>query len=411
MKLDYRKLVLVGFGFFAVSIAWSVYNAFVPPILEKFGLPVTVIGMIMAIDNVFGIIFQPLFGSLSDRTHTKLGRRMPYILIGLPLCALLFALIPFAARMALWAMMLAAIAFNLIMSFWRSPVIALMPDITPSAERSKANGVINLMGGVGSIIAFLIGGSLSTRYGTPAPFIVATVVMLISWVLLGLFVREPAVRQEPEAKEKKKGFHALNSDEKKSLILILMSIFFWFLGYNAVETLFTVFAINTFGIKEGEAAMLLAFYSVAFVLFALPAGIIGGKIGRKKTILIGLCGIVIAFGMMIFLRNMMVFRILLVFGGLAWACVNINSLPMVVQLAGKDSVGTFTGYYYFFSVGAAVLSPTIAGWLIDISGKDYSMLFVYAALCMVLAIGSMRFVGHGEEIPMTTGEILEQIDK
>ena len=162
MKLDYRKTFLIGFGFLASSLAWSLYNAYVPTMLEeRFALSTTVIGTIMTIDNFFGIIFQPVVGILSDRTHTRFGHRMPWIMVGLPICAVLFAIIPQMYTLA--AMMAVLIGFNFVMSLWRSPVIALMPDVTPRPLRSKANGVINLMGGLGSIIAFFFGGKQPAR--------------------------------------------------------------------------------------------------------------------------------------------------------------------------------------------------------------------------------------------------------
>jgi maltose/moltooligosaccharide transporter len=418
MKLDYKKTFLIGFGFFATSIAWSIYNSYVPLLLSKFITTSTLVGFIMTIDNIFGIIFQPLFGVLSDKTHTPIGRRMPYILIGIPICALLFALVP-TMSFNILPLMITIIVFNMVMSTWRSPVVALMPDITPAPLRSKANGVINLMGGLGSLIAFAIGGMIFRSAGYNGPFILSGVVMIAATVVLALFVREPvlALNPEPETKVKEKKEKEklnLSKGEKKSLILILLAIFFWFTGYNAIETFFTLYATNTVlspgttkFIDAGTATMLMAFFSVSFIAAALPAGILGGKIGRKKTILLGLLGITALFLPMYFIKDLWTLRIMLLFGGIFWAFVNINSLPMVVEMAGNSRNGTFTGYYYFFSFGAAIISPTLFGLIRDLT-HNYSLIFIYATVSFIIAMACIIFVKHGESVPqkLTTEEVM-----
>jgi len=420
MRLDYRKTFLIGFGFFASSLAWSIYNSFVPLMLEERYIQTTaIIGFIMTIDNIFGVVFQPLVGQLSDRTHTRLGRRMPYILAGIPVCALAFVFIPHTRSLA--AMMFVIILFNLVMSFWRSPVVALMPDLTPPLLRSKANGVINLMGGVGSIIAFLIGGSLAKIGGYNLPFLMGSIVMIFAVLMLFFFVREPdsrklarrlehaeaamaaaaesaaPVKEEnaPDAASGKGGFRHLSGPEKRSLFALLAAIFFWFAGYNAVETFFTLYAKNQLGVDKGDATMSLTLFSLTLVAFALPAGILAGRFGRKKMIVIGLIGITLTFIPMIMIESLLVLRILLFIGGFFWACININSLPMVVELASSERIGSFTGYYYFFSFSAAIISPTLFGWIRDLT-QSYSSLFIYAVCAFVIALICMVLVKHGE---------------
>ena len=426
MRLDYRKTFLIGFGFFASSIAWSLYNSLVPVMLEqRFLLASTLIGTIMTIDNFFGVIFQPIVGMLSDRTHTRIGRRMPWILVGIPLCAIAFMFIPRASTLV--AMMSVIIGFNFIMSLWRSPVVALMPDVTPAPLRSKANGVINLMGGVGSIVAFLVGGILADmNENLHAPFIMGSCVMLFALVMLILFVREPdsrvgheiATATDEPATGKPEGDVASNKGnavpaskvegkktrtpikdwkpgEKRSLVLLLLAIFFWFCGYNAVETFFTLYATKSLGVTVGKATLLLTMFSLTFVAFALPAGIIAGRIGRRKVIMIGLVGMVAVFLPMLFIQNIVIVQILLLLGGVFWACVNINSLPMVVEMATKERIGTFTGYYYFFSFSAAIASPILFGFIRDMT-QDYATLFIYSVVAFAAALGCILFVRHGE---------------
>ena len=391
-KLDVKKTLLLSFGFFASSIAWAVYNAQVPLILEKFISSTTMIGFIMTINAIFGAVFQPLSGNLSDKTRTRFGRRMPYIFIGLPISAVAFALIP---RMnSIQSLMAVLIIFCFIMSVWRSPVVALMPDMTPSPLRTQANGIVNLMGGVGSIIAFLAGGYLFKVGGFPLPFLMTAVLMIVSLLVLALFVREPKLAYEPEKKDKKTDVK-LTKGERNSLLLILFGVFFWFAGYNAVETFFTMYATNTLGMDAGSATMTLTFFSLTFLGFAIPAGFAGAKIGRRRAILVGLTGVTILFLPIVFLANIWLTRICLFLGGFFWAMVNINSMPMVVQLAGEEKVGTFIGYYYFFSFSAQIVSPTLFGFIRDKVGQ-WNILFLYACIAFALAGVSLFFVRHGE---------------
>ncbi len=410
MKLNYKQTFLIGFGFFASSLAWSMYNVYVPILLENYLTSTLLIGLIMTIDNAFGVIFQPLFGALSDKTNTRYGRRMPYILIGIPICAVAFTLIPFTWSLA--SLMVVVILFNFVMSTWRAPVVALMPDVTPPPLRSKANGVINFMGGAGSLFSFFIGGLLFKAGGMPLPFIVSAIVMLFAAVILKLFVHEDKYAEKAGVAESNAKEEALEKEEKDaenkaggkkwvSLLLILFAILFWFCGYNAVETFFSLYVTNTLKdaagnfLTAGDASLLLGIFSVTFLLFSIPAGFMGSKIGRKKTILIGLAGVTCLFIAMLFTGNLWALRILLFFGGAFWACVNINSLPMVVELAKWQNIGKYTGYYYFFSFSAAIVSPILFGWIRDMVGS-YEILFIYAPVAFIFAFICMLFVKHGE---------------
>jgi len=408
-KLDVKKTLFLSFGFFASSIAWSVYNSFVPQILATFLTSTTLIGFIMTFDNIFGVIFQPLFGSISDKTHTRFGRRMPYIFIGLPISAVAFTLIP---RMTnLTSLMTVIIIFTFVMSAWRSPVVALMPDITPGHLRSQANGIVNLLGGIGSLLAFLVGGILFKAGGFPLPFLMSSVMMLLALAVLAIFVREPKQAYEPEEKNKKADIKRLDKDEKKSLILILCGVFFWFTGYNAVETFFTLYATNTLGMDPGGASMTLSIFSLTFLVFAVPAGYIAVKTGRRMAILIGLAGLIVLFFPMIFLANVWVARICLFLGGFCWAMININSLPMVVQLSGEGKIGAFVGYYYFFSFSSQIVSPILFGFIRDLVGH-YKVLFMYTCIAFALAAISLLFVRHGEDKieSVNASQVFESLD-
>ncbi len=412
-KLDYPKTILIGFGFFAVSIAWSMYNANVPLMLEKFISSATVIGLVMSIDNIFAVLLQPLFGSLSDRTRSRRGRRMPYLLVGIPLSVLFFVLIPFCD--AVWSIMAAVILFNFTMSIWRTPAIALMPDVTPPRLRSRANGVINLMGGIGSILAFLLGGLLFGLGGMPLPFFFSGLIMLAAWLTMMFLVKEPPL--PPEAYETPKKAESSESatlskegerGANLSLFLILLAIFFWFVSINSIETYFTLYASNVLKLEAGDAMVTLAFFAVAFVVSALPAGIVGTKFGRKKTIMTGLIGLAVLLSAAYFLRDLWVIRCCLVLAGFFWGLVNINSLPMVVEIAKSSRIGKYTGYYYFFSQAASIASPLLFGLIQDLT-RNYSNLFIYSPVGILCAILCMVFVRHGEA-PVDEEELQAEVE-
>ena len=257
MKLDYGKTALLGFGFLGVSLIWSVYNSYVPVFLEKdFALSASLIGIVMTFDNIAALFIQPWIGALSDRTHTRIGRRMPFILIGAPVAALAFAVIPFANVLPLFMATIIVMLFAMVV--FRTPVIALMPDITPSPLRSKANGVINLMGGVGAILAFFVGARLYDL-GRPVPFIVFAIVLVIALALVYLLIKEPRAAAEPPSQEAGvlANLKIILADRDKSAILILFAIFAWFVGFNVIETFFTLYGVNVLGVKESAASLTL----------------------------------------------------------------------------------------------------------------------------------------------------------
>jgi maltose/moltooligosaccharide transporter len=238
MKFNYGKIFLLGFGFFGVSVIWSVYNAFVPVFLsEKFGLEPAWIGFFMTLDNIAALFILPPVGSWSDRLRTPIGRRMPFILAGAPISALAFGLIPLAAVLPLFVACTSTLLLS--MALWRTPVVALMPDITPSAKRSQANGIINFMGGIGAIIAFLLGSSLY-KQNPNFPFWMGSGLVILAAVLVFIFIKEPKEYQESEKQPDL--FASLGEvvqDRDKSALRLFLAIFFWFVGYNAIEAFFT----------------------------------------------------------------------------------------------------------------------------------------------------------------------------
>ena len=422
MKLNYGKTFLLGFGFFGVSVIWAVYNAFVPIFLEKkFGLPPEWIGFFMTLDNIAALLILPPIGAWSDNLRTRIGRRMPFILIGAPLAAVAFGVIPIASVLPLFVAGTGTLMLS--MAMWRTPVVALMPDITPSHYRSQANGIINFMGGIGAIIAFLVGANLYDR--NPAfPFWMGSVLVIVAAVLLFLFIKEPTLY---EAKEKEPSMLAslreVIADPDKSGLRILLAIFFWFLGYAAIEAFFSLYAVNHLGLKDSDGARLLSGLSIVFVIFALPSGYIGAKIGRRTTIIAGIVVMSAVMVIMFFLppavlisplaklpvvgiqlnpdskdSYLIVIGLLLMFAGMGWALININSLPMVVDMTVPARIGTFTGLYYLFSTFSAIVGPNVNGWIISLTGRNYNAVMIVAPIFMVLALVMMIGVKRGEAV-------------
>jgi len=410
-KLSYPKTFLLGFGFFGVSVIWSVYNAFVPIFLDgKFGLSAAWIGFFMTLDNIAAFVIQPPIGALSDRLRTPIGRRMPFILIGAPLAAIAFGLIPIVSILPLFVLCTSTLLIS--MALWRTPVVALMPDITPSRFRSQANGVINFMGGVGAIIAFLIGANLY-EMNPNYPFWLGSALVIVSSLLVFAFIREP---KEFEVSEEEKpsltqALIKLFKEKEKSPIRILAAIFFWFVAYNAIEAFFTLYAVKHLQLSGADGARLLGQLSFVFVLMALPAGYIGGKFGRKRTIMTGvfLMGsailsmyvlpvdtLTILFTKLPALGNFYSVSIVLMVAGFSWALININSLPMVVDMTTDAQIGTFTGLYYMASTLAAILGPNLNGWIVSLSGNNYSLMMLFSPLFMLAAFIMMAGVKRGE---------------
>jgi MFS family permease len=416
MKLNYGKTFLLGFGFFGVSVIWGVYNAFVPLFLaNKFHLAPAFIGFFMTLDNIAALLIQPPVGAWSDRLRTPIGRRMPFILIGAPVGALAFGLIPLAAVLPLFVACTSTLLLS--MAFWRTPVIALMPDITPSQYRSQANGIINFMGGVGAIIAFL-GGSALYKLNPAFPFWLGSALVVLAALLVFIFIKEPKDYAE-ESKDEISLISSLRDvlrDPDRSALRILLAIFSWFVAYNAIEAFFTLYANKHLGMEEADGARLLGQLSLIFVLFAIPSGYIGGRFGRRVTIMSGIVLMTLMMLLMYFLPapllntlvgklpvlgTIPVLGILLMFAGLAWALININSLPMVVDITDASRLGTYTGLYYLFSTLAAIAGPNINGWLVQRTGSNYNNVMLLAPLFMLAALALMSGVRRGEAVPLS----------
>lgn len=494
-KLNYPHTILTGFGFLASSIAWAIYDPYITkilnhllnnsatvtswstklneifPSLAKFAaangenvatvaggitLVPLFIGIIMTFDNIFGVIFQPTFGKLSDRTHSRFGKRRPYVIFGAPISAVLFAIIPLVALPggqatgSIGLTMVFIILFVLVMSLWRAPVVALMPDLTPNNLRSEGNAIINLMGGLGSALGLFAGTIVTVIYCAvtgiskqsvndnelqifPYVFLLGSIVMIIGMLIVLFFVKEPdsrikvqsqlnqqadddakrkaekAARKEEKERHKKE---KLSKGERKSLVAMLLSLFFLFCGTNAITTFFALFADEILHKTTAQATIMTTAFAAASAIAAIPAGYLGKKIGRKKTIVIGLIIFIVAFGSYLVAQEAgvdalsgVLIWVALIVGGAAHMFITVNTLPLVLEIGGIDKVGTFTGYYYTATFSAQIATPIVYGIVRMFTGT-YMSLFYYCPIAFVLSILCIIFVKHGEAIP---DEIIKQV--
>ncbi|MBQ3049487.1 MAG: MFS transporter [Oscillospiraceae bacterium] len=423
-KLNYKRTILIGFAFMSISAFWQLYDNIVPLILKNtFSIGDTISGAIMALDNVFAVVLLPVFGALSDKVKTPLGKRIPFIIVGTVLAIIAMIFMPIADNgIVLWGF-IAALFFTLIsMSTYRSPAVALMPDVTPKNLRSKANAIINLMGALGGVITLALVAVLVPKEGKPnylPLFAIIAGIMAVSVAIVALTIKENKLVREmelcggygepdPQPAKEQKG-RKLPKDVMRSLIFILMSVFLWFMAYNAVNTAFSKYAQEVFGLIGGSFALTMMIATVSAVITYIPAGIVASKIGRKKTILGGVILLSVAFGGAFFFTSYSpLIPVLLAIAGIGWASINVNSYPMVVEMAKGNDVGKYTGYYYTFSMAAQIITPILSGALLE--HVSYRTLFPYAVTFSVLAFVTMSFVKHGDSKPGSPKSKLEMLD-
>jgi len=424
VKLNYRRTFFIGLAFMSISAFWQLYDSIIPLILKHtFGVGDTLAGGIMAVDNILALFMLPLFGALSDKVKTGIGKRMPFILGGTAVAVLSMVLIPMADNAANLPLFIVVLFFALVaMSTYRSPAVALMPDVTPKPLRSQANGIINLMGALGAVFSLVLISVLVPASGRAdyfaifaivAAFMVIAVVILFSSIRENKIAKEMTAFNEPEESQEVAGGSAsMDPAVKRSFTLILASIFFWFFSYNAVTTAFSKYVQSHLGVAGGGFANSLMIATVAAVIAFIPAGIIAAKIGRRRTILSGIVILTVSFALAaLFTTFSPLLNLLLVFVGFGWAAINVNSYPMVVEMAKGSDIGKYTGYYYTASMAAQVLTPVLSGFFLEYVG--YGTLFPYATVFMIIAFITMSQVKHGDSkliVPKSKLELLDVED-
>lgn len=423
-KLNYRRTFFIGLAFLSICAFWQMYDNVIPLILQNtFHLNETFTGAIMAADNILAVFLLPFFGTLSDKANTRLGKRTPFIIVGTSIAVLFLMVLPFADKKQNFIMFVICLAVLLVaMGFYRSPAVALMPDLTPKPLRSKANAVINLMGAIGGVytlllIRFLVKGG--TRPDYTAVFAGVAFLMVVAVILLVVTVKEKKIaaeieKEEIEEEEIAGETVAANTKElprsvKKSLYMILLSIFFWFAAYNAVTTAFSRYAVKVWKLEGGGFADCLMVATVAAILSYIPIGIISEKFGRKKCIQGGLVLLLISYlSAAFFPVYHPAINIGFVLIGIGWASISVNSLPMVVEICSLGDVGKYTGVYYTFSMAAQIFTPIFSGFLMQ--HVSYRILFPYACVFTILAMITMRIVKHGDSKPQGKKKVWEHFD-
>ncbi len=426
-KLNVPRTMLVGLAFLSIYAFWQMYDTVVPKMLtETFRMNETLTGAVMAADNILALVLLPFFGTLSDCTNTRIGRRMPFILGGtLGAVALMNALPLLDNGYYAAPDMRKAVAFVVVlgllliaMGTYRSPAVALMPDVTPKPLRSAGNAIINLMGALGGALYLGVAAVLYPNAKVQGLahvdyrplFLVVSALMLLAVAVLFCTVREPALAEANRALEREHTEWSLAVDDgsgkavlppavRRSLGFLLASIALWFTGYNAVITWFSTYVDAVMGQGLGGASTCLLIATCGAIVSYLPIGVLSSRLGRKKTILGGVVLLVACFLLGFVLTtayrsiNAALF-IVFAWVGFAWAAINVNSLPMVVEMCRGSDIGKFTGYYYAASMAAQVVTPVLAGTLMRHLG--YHVLFPYAAFFAAGSFGTMLFVRHGD---------------
>ena len=464
MKLNYKRVILVGMAFFLISAFWQAYDAIIPLILTNhFGLPQTASGAVMSIDNILAVFMLPIFGALSDKVNTRFGKRTPFILIGSIIAVVSFVALTFidnyqiakvvaagipelgqlgteeeaemirkltveitkANPMVFIGFLATLLVVLVAMATFRSPAVALMPDVTVKPLRSKANAIINLTGTAGAMLVLALGIVFATsknHYMQYTGYVVAVVaIMLVGLIVFILTVKEKEWAKQMEEDSIRLGIEEveeantgaekrkLSRGEMTSLLLILASVALWFIGYNSITSKYSVYATNILGF---DFNLTLIIAQAAAIVSYIPVGIIASKIGRRKSILVGIIILASAF----FIGNFitpntpeLVMYPVFILAGIGWATINVNSFPMVVELARGGDVGKYTGYYYTASMSAQIVAPILSGFLYDLIGMRY-VFFAFGTIFVVFSFVTMFFVKHGDAKVIEKKDLLEQLD-
>lgn len=437
MKLNYKNTLYIGCAFFSILMLWQVYNHYCPLFLdyllrEHTNLKLVdnerlyIIGIIMASDNLFAIFMLPIFGNLSDKTKTKWGRRMPYIVIGMILSAIIFPLIPIMfMKNSLVGLIIMMGIILIIMNMYRNPAVALMPDVTPKPLRAKANGIINFVGYLGAILAgalamFLKITNDSSSNWLPSSsgytnaiiaFVIASAFMILALVILVLKIKENKLVEEAaeelELGEEMAETHSsvkekLSKEDRFNLIILLISTFLWFMAFNAIETYNSLFCKNVLG-NESAGGTIVIIMTISSIITFVAAANLPAKIGRKKSVTLGLIFLLVGF--IVILTTLIISGVFkanysnidhkinvipiyfaVILCGIGWALINASSYPMIVEMANKENVGRFTGLYYTFSMAAQTATPILVGIIMSLKSTGLRILYIYSFVLTVIAI-------------------------
>ncbi len=405
-RFSYAQIWWIGSGFLGVMLAFSAYNAFVPIMYAEFIDSRTLIGLLMSTDNLIGLLLIPVVGAWSDRMNHRLGRRLPFIVVAVPVAALTFFAIPWAAA-TLWTLIVVEILFTLAMHVYRGPVISLMPDHTPPEKRSTGNGIINLMGGIGTLTTFA-GLSLLYDIDPQLTFGIGAGVLLAT----GAIVYRKADRHPPyvdNVDDRRPapladvvgGFKVLLQRPNRGQFYLLAAMFAYYIGFSGLDAMFPLYGVNVLGLTPGRAAFILTTFAGAFLVAALVAGVIGTKLGKIPTMLIGLGSIPVIFIVAAQIRDVTVLMVVFVIGGLAWALVNVQAMPLIADLGGRNRIGFYIGMYYLFTMVGQMFGSPVIGAVMDLFGDEsmfYGAAGAYALGFVLLRRGQKLLPASPEEL-------------
>ena len=461
LKLNYKRTIIIGFAFFGILLLWQVYDTWCPTFLtelfkEAFGLTNEeevqyLVGIVMAFDNLAALILLPIFGHLSDKTKSPIGKRMPYILVGTFVCAVAFPFIPLLFHYHNVGGTIALMAIVVIFSMmYRNPAVSLMPDMTPKPLRSRANGIINIMGYIGGAFATIVGiffvlsdyldisgeGGLAANniWVIEIPFLIASILMIISALVLIFKINENKIEEEmkdelklgeemTELKEQVNDDKPLSKGNKIMLILILLAEFFWFMADNGIGTFMTNYTIYYFGASSSSSMINTIVGGVGSVIGFAVGGIIAAKIGRKWTIVSGLSLTLTSYVVWgILAATLFTFQpgsgtfpfylyIIWFIKGFGMSLVHVNSYPMVVELCNSKKIGKFTGYYYASSMAAQTVTPIALGSILLIPSFDFGILPYYAIGCVTISLIVFLLIKNVKSTKVGFKKGLEALDQ
>jgi MFS family permease len=439
LKLNYKNTLFIGCAFFSILMIWQVYNHYAPLFLgellkntlENEKERLYIIGIIMAADNFFALFMLPIFGSLSDRTKTPIGKRMPYIVAGMFLASVLFPLIAVMfIRDSLVGVIVMMGVILIIMNVYRSPAVALMPDLTPKPLRSKANGIINLTGYLGAILAGGMAMFIKIDNALVA-FIIASVLMLIAMILLFFNINENKLLKENEeaiklgeelsqSLDKIEEDKPLSKSDKRNFIILILSVFLWFVSFNAVETFISTYCKEILQ-DERFGGLVVIVMTISSILTFIPSGFLANRIGRKRSVIIGLVSIIVGFILAIIASkliiksglittNSLLMVLAIALCGIGWALVNVNSYPMLVELSSRNTIGKYTGYYYTSSMVAQTVTPILIGFIMFFRKEGLNLLFYYSLVMMIIALTVFVLFKENKKVVRQIQKGLEAFD-
>lgn len=435
LKLNYKRTFIIGLCFFTILLLWQVYNSQCPIMLnyllrDKFGGSESkydyIVGVIMALDNLVAIFMIPLTGYLSDKTKTKLGKRMPYIIAGTILSVIVFPFIAISFIFdSLVGLIVSMCCVLIFMYLYRGPAVSLMPDITPKPLRSTANGIINFVGYIGAIMggalyfikAFKIPDynngnykDVMNRFDIVLPFILVSILMIVALIILVLTIKENKLLEETKDEMRRGEELSSTADKveedkpmtrknKKDLILILVAVLLWFMAFNAVETFWSIYCTQTIGNAKSNYTLPTTLLVITSLITFLPGSLLSNKIGRKYTISLGLICCLICMIVMCFIHEpnsydkykYLIFG-MFVLAGIGWALINVASYPMVVELSPNSKIGKFTGYYYTASMLAQTVTPMAIGAIMSFTDFGRKSLFPYSTILFAFALIVFMFI-------------------